>query len=376
MKRSFLVSVIVLALVVIGIVFYLAKPRPNEIETAPARVTPGPAEPAAEPASASTNVVSCAGPIDSHVAIAALDARHKWARSLLQTNHVSSALNELRNISTLDPGYPAINLEISQALLKANRANEAKDAIKLQIEISDCLANLSQRDTQNYCKTQWASEPQSGCAPALLKINREAHYEDGLVDADIAHGATLRNAAISEPAVVPQPRPRAVPPPIVIPAPAAAPVPKEVATAAPAPKDVAAAAPPKEIATAAAPADTTTPATTTTAPATTPAPKPPPVNIKTTEALEHVGTLARVCGAVVSKHTAVESNGKPTFVNLDRSFPDQAFTVVVWAVDAAAVGELPSTGSVCVTGTVAMYRGTPQIVLHDAKSWSIASSAP
>ena len=111
-------------------------------------------------------------------------------------------------------------------------------------------------------------------------------------------------------------------------------------------------------------------------PATTPAPKPPPINIKTTEALEHVGTLARVCGAVVSKHTAVESNGKPTFVNLDRSFPDQAFTVVVWAVDAAAVGELPSTGSVCVTGTVAMYRGTPQIVLHDAKSWSIASSAP
>jgi hypothetical protein len=287
-------------------------------------------------------------------------------------------VTEFRNISTLDPGYPAINLEISQALLKANRASEAKDAIKLQIEISDCLANLPQRDTLNYCKYQFATEPQSGCAPELLKINREAHYEAGLVDADLARSEASRVAALTAPAAIaPQPRPRVVPPPVAVPAPAAAPAPKEVATAAPAPKDIAAAAAPADTTPTTTP--TTTAATTpaiTPAPATTPAPKPPPVNIKTTEALEHVGTLARVCGAVVSKHTAVESNGKPTFVNLDRSFPDQAFTVVVWGVDAAAVGELPSTGSLCVTGTVAMYRGTPQIVLHDAQSWSIASSAP
>jgi hypothetical protein len=346
MKRSSLVSIIVLALVVIGIVFYLAKPRPNEIETAPLRVTPGPAEPAAEPANASSNVVSCAGPINSQVPIAGLDARHKWAHSLLQTNHVSGALTELRNIATLDPGYPAINLEISQALLKANRAGEAKDAIKLQIEISDCLANLPQRDTQNYCKSQWVSEPQSGCTPELLKINREAHYEAGLVDADLARGAASRIAAIPAPAVVAQPRPRVVPPSIAVPA-------------------AAAASPPTEVATAAPPAETT------------PAPKPlPPVNIKATEASEHVGKLAKVCGTVVSKHTAEESNGKPTFVNLDRAFPNQAFTIVVWGADASAVGDLPTTGNVCVTGTVAMYRGVPQIVLHDAQSWSIASSEP
>ena len=214
--------------------------------------------------------------------------------------------------------------------------------------------------------------------PNSSEINREAHYEAGLVDADLARSEASRVAALTAPAAVaPQPRPRVVPPPVAVPAPAAAPAPKEVATAAPAPKDVAAAAAPADTTPTTTPPTTaaTTPAITP-APATTPAPKPPPVNIKTTEALEHVGTLARVCGAVVSKHTAVESNGKPTFVNLDRSFPDQAFTVVVWGVDAAAVGELPSTGSLCVTGTVAMYRGTPQIVLHDAQSWSIASSAP
>jgi hypothetical protein len=356
MKRSSLVSIIVLALVVIGIVFYLARPRPNEIEPAPLRATGGTAEPPAESANASTNVVSCAGPINSQVLITDLDARHKWAYSLLHTNHISGALTELRNIATEDPGYPAINLEISQVLLKANRASEAKDAIKLQIEISDCLANLPQRDTQNYCKSQWASEPQSGCTPELLKINRDAHYEAGLVDSALDRIPASRVQALPLSAVAAQPKSRVIPPPVAIPAAAAASPPKEISTAAAPPKEVAAVAPPGE---------------------TTPAPKPQaPVNIKTTEASEHVGTLAKVCGAVVSKHTAVESNGKPTFVNLDRSFPDQAFTVVVWGVDAAAVGELPSTGNVCVTGTVAMYRGVPQIVLHDAQSWSVASNAP
>jgi hypothetical protein len=348
MKRSPLAIVIVVALVLIGVVFYLGTSRPSENETAPIRVTPGPAEGVSEPANASSNVVSCAGPINSQVPLPALDARHKWAHSLLQTNHVNSALTEFRNIATLDPGYPAINLEISQALLKANRASEAQDAIKLQIEISDCLANLPERDTQNYCKSQWVLEPQAGCTPELLKINREAHYEAGLVDADIARGVASRTAAVA--AVTPQPRQ------VIAPRPTPAPA---TAVASP-PKQVAAVTPPADI-------PTPTPAAPNPAPAL-------PVNIKTAEAMDYVGKLAKVCGTVVSKHTAEESNGKPTFLNLDRGFPKQAFTIVVWGAEASAVGDLPETGDVCVTGTIATYRGVPQIVLHDAQSWSVASS--
>jgi hypothetical protein len=79
--------------------------------------------------------------------------------------------------------------------------------------------------------------------------------------------------------------------------------------------------------------------------------------------------VATVCGVVLSKNTAENSNGKPTFINLDRSFPDQTFTIVIWGADAPEVGDFPETGRVCVTGTIAMYRGNPEIVVHDSKSW-------
>jgi hypothetical protein len=87
-------------------------------------------------------------------------------------------------------------------------------------------------------------------------------------------------------------------------------------------------------------------------------------------ASEHIGERATVCGNIVSKNTAEQSNGRPTFINLDRSFPDKSFTVVIWGADSAAVGDFPASGRVCVTGTIALYRGNPQIVVHDAHSWS------
>jgi hypothetical protein len=104
-----------------------------------------------------------------------------------------------------------------------------------------------------------------------------------------------------------------------------------------------------------------------------PAPPSPPIKIKTTEASDHVGQVATVCGPVISKHTAEESNGKPTFVNFDRPYPNQGFTAVIWGTDSPAVGDFPEAGNVCVTGTIATYRGSPEIVVHDSKSWYPAS---
>jgi hypothetical protein len=91
--------------------------------------------------------------------------------------------------------------------------------------------------------------------------------------------------------------------------------------------------------------------------------------LKADEASAHVGERATVCGTAVGK-TTTQGNGKPTFINLDHAFPNQIFTVVVFESDAPQTGELPGTGNLCVTGTIALYRGTPQIVVHDAKSWS------
>src|SRR5271169_5047290 len=48
------------------------------------------------------------------------------------------------------------------------------------------------------------------------------------------------------------------------------------------------------------------------------------------EAKEHFGDNATVCGEVVSTRYAASSKGQPTFLNLDKPYPNQIFTVVIW----------------------------------------------
>jgi len=88
------------------------------------------------------------------------------------------------------------------------------------------------------------------------------------------------------------------------------------------------------------------------------------------EASKHVGEQGTVCGQIADKHTADGARGKPTFIDLEHGFPHQTFTIVIWESDKDKVGEFPTHGNVCVTGAIAEYKGVPQIVLHDAKSWS------
>lgn len=340
MTRRSLVAIIVFALLIVGIVVYLARPRTDETENVRLHEAPAPTQPVTAPSSASPSLVSCTGPASSQVPIATLDSRHQWAHSLLVANHVDASLTELRNIATIDPGYPAINLEISEALLKSKHATDAKDAIKLQVEISQCLANLPPAGMQEYCKSEWVSEPQGGCASELARISRQAHDESVRVDAEVARAVEPRPVPAPIPTAVAPQRKAVAPPPTVSPA---------AVTASVAPESTVVKNP---------------------APAPAAPPSAPPINLRSTEASDHVGEVARVCGEVVSKHTADGSSGKPTFINLDRAFPSQTFTVVVWDKDASAVGELPESGNLCVTGTVLMYRGTPEIVIADAKSWS------
>jgi hypothetical protein len=48
------------------------------------------------------------------------------------------------------------------------------------------------------------------------------------------------------------------------------------------------------------------------------------------EAKDHVGETATVCGSVVSTRYATSSKGRPTFLNLDKPYPNQVFTVLIW----------------------------------------------
>lgn len=58
------------------------------------------------------------------------------------------------------------------------------------------------------------------------------------------------------------------------------------------------------------------------------------------EAKDHVGEVATVCGEVASTHYAATSRGNPTFINLDRPYPNEIFTVLIWGSDRAKFGWL------------------------------------
>lgn len=100
--------------------------------------------------------------------------------------------------------------------------------------------------------------------------------------------------------------------------------------------------------------------------------------IPAADAKNHIGEQATVCGLVASKRVASQSQGTPTFVDLDKSYPSQSLTVLVWEHDKGNVGPLPGSGQLCVTGRIVQYRGKAEIVLHNAASWYVpkGQSAP
>ena len=83
------------------------------------------------------------------------------------------------------------------------------------------------------------------------------------------------------------------------------------------------------------------------------------------EAKNHVGEDATVCGLVVDVHFASGSKGTPTFINLEKAFPNQIFTVLIWGDDLPNFTENPvkwQGKKLCATGTIASYKGIPEIV--------------
>ena len=96
--------------------------------------------------------------------------------------------------------------------------------------------------------------------------------------------------------------------------------------------------------------------------------------ISATEAKNHVGERATVCGRVASARYAMKSSGSPTFINLDRAHPHQIFTIVIWGSDRRKFGD-PKTSfsgkSVCVNGEITLYRGAAETTVHEPSQITI-----
>ena len=88
-------------------------------------------------------------------------------------------------------------------------------------------------------------------------------------------------------------------------------------------------------------------------------------HLTATEAKNHIGERATVCGQVVSTHYAARTKGSPTFLNLDEPYPKQIFTILIWGNDRPKFGD-PETKygnkKVCVTGLIKDNGGVPEVV--------------
>jgi hypothetical protein len=87
------------------------------------------------------------------------------------------------------------------------------------------------------------------------------------------------------------------------------------------------------------------------------------------EAAKYVGKKATVCGQVASVNYAENSKGRPTYLNLDKGYPDQKFTVVIWGEDRAKFSTPPEMkyagAPICVTGTITMFKKVAEIVVKN-----------
>jgi hypothetical protein len=85
---------------------------------------------------------------------------------------------------------------------------------------------------------------------------------------------------------------------------------------------------------------------------------------------DHLSKTTTVCGTVVITHYAASTKGHPTFLNLDKPYPKQVFTVLIWDENRSKFGtpENEYKGKrICVTGKIIEYKGAPEIVAGDPK---------
>jgi DNA/RNA endonuclease YhcR with UshA esterase domain len=85
--------------------------------------------------------------------------------------------------------------------------------------------------------------------------------------------------------------------------------------------------------------------------------------IPATEAASHIGQSVTVEGVVSEVHTA--SSGKATFIDIGGTYPNEAFTAVIFERNMSAVGDVSAlTGkTVDITGAIQLYRGRPEVII-------------
>ncbi len=101
----------------------------------------------------------------------------------------------------------------------------------------------------------------------------------------------------------------------------------------------------------------------------------PDIRIDASEAYQHIGRAAEVCGNVANAVFRQEIGGEPTFINLTNPHPNQELTVVIWGNNRnkwpVPPEEYYTNQRICVVGVIEDHRGTPQIEVREPEQITI-----
>ena len=79
--------------------------------------------------------------------------------------------------------------------------------------------------------------------------------------------------------------------------------------------------------------------------------------ISADNANQYIGTNQKVCGQIVE----VKNFSKGQYLNFNKNFPNQPFTLVIWNSDLANLEKIEPYKELCVTGLIFSYKGKPQM---------------
>ncbi|MEP7278711.1 MAG: hypothetical protein ABI813_08720 [Bacteroidota bacterium] len=87
------------------------------------------------------------------------------------------------------------------------------------------------------------------------------------------------------------------------------------------------------------------------------------------DAARHIGQKTTVCDKVFGGRFLENANEQPTLINMGGAYPDNPFTVVIFANNRKKFSYKPEVflvdKKVCITGAITEFHGKPQIVVTD-----------